>query len=193
MLALLVAMHKLRPYFHAHTIAVKTDQPVKHVMRKPELSGQMVRWALELSEFDVYFEPGGPIKAQALANFIAENLGLNDVDKVSLDVWELFLDGSSTSHVARAGCVLIPPNGMPLTYSLVCSFPSTNNAAAYEALITGLLIAQAVGALKVIVKCDSQLVVNQLNGSYEAKEESMKRYLKRAKDLVCKFDMVEFL
>lgn len=98
------------------------------------------------------------------------------------------------THTAEgARCILIPPNGMPLTYSLVLSFPATNNAAEYEALITGLLITRGTRARKVIVKCDSQLLVNQLNGSYEAKEESMKRYPERAKDLARKFDMVELL
>ncbi|PKI35641.1 hypothetical protein CRG98_043968 [Punica granatum] len=53
----------------------------------------------------------------------------------------LMIDGSST---VRASCVLIPPEGNPLKYALVLTFPTTNNEAEYEALITGLIIAKVV-------------------------------------------------
>lgn len=69
-------------------------------------------------------------------------------------------DRSSTARAVGARCVIIPPREQPLTYSLVLSFPSTNNEAEYEALITGLLIVRGAGAQKVRVKCDLQLVVN---------------------------------
>lgn len=88
---------------------------------------------------------------------------------------------------------IIPPEGHTLTYSLALSFPATNNEAEYEALITRLLIAHGTGARKVHVKCNLQLVVNQLNGDYEAKEENMIRYLQRAKDSAGKFDSIEFM
>ena len=44
---------RLRAYFQAHTITVLTDQPLRQIMYKHELSGWMVRWAIELSEFDI--------------------------------------------------------------------------------------------------------------------------------------------
>lgn len=43
------------------------------------------------------------------------------------------------------------------------------------------------------VKCESQLVINQLNGNYEAKEENMIRYLERVKNILGKFDSIEFV
>ena len=56
-------------------------------------------------------------------------------------------------------------------------FPTTNNESEYEALVAGLDLAKAAGAASVVVYCDSQVVVNQVNGDYECKGERMKRYL----------------
>ena len=51
-LALVTAARKLRPYFQAHTIEVPTEYPMKQVLHKPEVSGRLMKWAIELSEFD---------------------------------------------------------------------------------------------------------------------------------------------
>ena len=71
-LAHLILARKLRPYFQSHTIVVKTDQPIRQIMQKPDLAERMVGWAVELSEFDIQYVPRGPVKAQELADFIAE-------------------------------------------------------------------------------------------------------------------------
>ena len=41
-------------------------------MNKPEVAGRMVQWAIELSQFNIEYHPKTAIKAQALADFIAE-------------------------------------------------------------------------------------------------------------------------
>ena len=56
-------------------------------------------------------------------------------------------------------------------------FPTTNNEAEYEAVVAGLDLAKAAGAASVVIYCDSQVVINQVNGDYECKGERMKRYL----------------
>jgi hypothetical protein len=45
-------------------VIVRTDYPIQKVLRKPDLSGRMVAWEVELSEFDITFSPGGAIKSQ---------------------------------------------------------------------------------------------------------------------------------
>nr|POF16974.1 retrovirus-related pol polyprotein from transposon 17.6 [Quercus suber] len=70
--ALIVASRKLRQYFQANPILVMTDQPIKKSISKPEAAGRMVQWAIELSQFDIEYHPRTTIKAQALADFIAE-------------------------------------------------------------------------------------------------------------------------
>ncbi|GMH04323.1 hypothetical protein Nepgr_006162 [Nepenthes gracilis] len=71
-LALIYSARKLRPYFQAHRIVVLTDQPLKTILQKPDVSGRLVKWAIELGEFDVEFQPRPAIKAQALADFLVE-------------------------------------------------------------------------------------------------------------------------
>ena len=70
--ALITAARKLKPYFHAHTIVVLTDQPLKRAMSSPEAVGRMALWAIELSEFDVQYCPRMTVNAQIVADFIAE-------------------------------------------------------------------------------------------------------------------------
>ena len=49
-----------------------TDQPIKKAMNKPKAVGRMVQWAIELSQFDIKYRLRTAVKAQALADFIAE-------------------------------------------------------------------------------------------------------------------------
>ena len=51
---------------------VMTDKPIKKFMNKPEATGRMVQWAIELSQFDIKYHPRTTIKAKVLADFIAE-------------------------------------------------------------------------------------------------------------------------
>ncbi|XP_075633661.1 uncharacterized protein LOC142606152 [Castanea sativa] len=68
---------------------------------------------------------------------------------------------------------------------MVClDFSTTNNEAEYKALIAGLDLAIAAGAKSVVVYSDSQVVINQVNGSYECKNERMKKYIEEVKGRV---------
>ena len=71
-LALVTAVGKLRPYFQAHTIKVPTEYPMKQVLHKPKTSGRLMKWAIELSEFDIRYKPKTAIKGQILADFVIE-------------------------------------------------------------------------------------------------------------------------
>ena len=71
-LALRSAVQKLRPYFQAHPVVVLTDQPLRNILHKPDLTGRMLRWAIELSEFGIEFQPRLSIKGQVMAYFVLE-------------------------------------------------------------------------------------------------------------------------
>ena len=71
-LALVNAARRLIHYFLAHTIIVRTDQPVKQLLGRPDMAGRMLKWSLELSEFNIQYESRKAIKAQDLADFIVE-------------------------------------------------------------------------------------------------------------------------
>ena len=71
-LALRTVAQKLRPYFQAHPVMVLTDFPLQGMIHKPDLSGRMARWAMELSEYDIQYKPRLLKKGQVLADFLAE-------------------------------------------------------------------------------------------------------------------------
>ena len=105
---LVIASRKLRHYFQAHFINVLTYYPLKKAMKKLEAVGQLIQWAIELSEFDVRYLPRSAIKAQVLADFIAEFTSsqgeLDEVDKAQR--WVVHVDGLSTLHTGGIGVVL---------------------------------------------------------------------------------------
>lgn len=69
-LSVMVTARKLRPYFLSHKIKVRMVLPFRQTLGQPDLSGRMVKWAIELGEYDVEFEQRKAIKAQALTDFI---------------------------------------------------------------------------------------------------------------------------
>ena len=71
-LALVTISRRLRPYFKAHTIEIPTEHPMKQILRKPETSERLIKWAIKLSEFDIRYKPRTTVKGQFLANFIIE-------------------------------------------------------------------------------------------------------------------------
>lgn len=72
-LAFMTTARKLRAYFFSHRVMLQTNMPLRQVLGKPDMSGRMVKWVIELNEYDVDFEPRVAIKAQALADFIQES------------------------------------------------------------------------------------------------------------------------
>ena len=52
-LSLQTPAKKLRPYFQAHPILVLTNLPLRSTIHKPNLSGRMARWAIELNEYGI--------------------------------------------------------------------------------------------------------------------------------------------
>ena len=54
---LITASRKLRPYFQSHSVHVMTDQSLRQVLQKPEASGHLLKWAVELSQFEICYTP----------------------------------------------------------------------------------------------------------------------------------------
>lgn len=83
---------------------------------------------------------------------------------------------------------MVSPDGFQYKYSLEFMFSTSNNAAEYEALIGGLQLAQEIGVKSVRVFSDSQLVVNQVSETFEAKEPHLNSYQALAKALLHRFE-----
>ena len=94
------------------------------------------------------------------------------------------MDGSSNRQASGAGVVLYSLEGDKVECMIRLDFLTTNNEAEYEALIVGLNLAKAAGAESMVVYCNSQVVIDQINGNYECKNERMKKYLEQVKDRV---------
>ena len=96
-LALITTSRKLRPYFQAHTIEVPTEYPMKQILHKPETSGRLIKWAIELSEFDIRYKPRTAIKGHILADFIMEFTLTELIEATQLTpdfpIWRLSMDG----------------------------------------------------------------------------------------------------
>lgn len=63
-LALVLAKRKLLPYFQAHTIIVTTEYPLKSILRKADLSTWISKKAVELSSFDIQYQPRTTMKGK---------------------------------------------------------------------------------------------------------------------------------
>ncbi|XP_072084556.1 uncharacterized protein [Arachis hypogaea] len=173
-LALLVSSRRLRQYFQSHRIVVRTDQAIRQVLQKPDLAGRMMTWAIELSQYDLRLSgrgDGGP----------PEETGTR---------WRLHVDEASNQMSGGAGVILESPAGVIYEQSTKFKFPVSNNQAEYEALLGGLTLAREVGATKVEVCSDSQVVTSQVNGSYQARDSLLQKYLEKVKEITSQFQEV---
>ncbi|GKV50078.1 hypothetical protein SLEP1_g56795 [Rubroshorea leprosula] len=153
---------------------------------KPDLAGRLVRWSIELTQFELEFQPRRVMKAQVLADFIAE---LSKEEKAVMQappidvpckkkapkpkkptknlpsnlVWNLYADGSSNAAGSGAGIILISPKGETFECALKFNFEASNNRAEYEALLGGLRLAKAAGVEYLRIYSDSQLIGYELS------------------------------
>ena len=71
------------------------------------------------------------------------------------------------------GVVITTPDGEMLKYGVQLKFPATNNKAECEGILTRLRLGKALGVKNLLIQNDSKLVIGQIRGEYEAKEERM--------------------
>ena len=87
--------------------------------------------------------------------------------------WILSVDGSSNAKGSGAGIIIESSTGIIVEQCLKFEFKASNNQAEYEALIAGLKLAIDVSVKNLTVQSESQLLVSQVNGDYQAREEAM--------------------
>ncbi|XP_071708186.1 uncharacterized protein [Rutidosis leptorrhynchoides] len=158
--ALLHTALRHRRYFQAHLIVVLTNQPIRQIL------------------VDYLAETTG--EAEALAERTTIGCDENQV-------WELHRDGACGPEGAGARLVLTSPGGEEHTYALCFMFAATNNESEYEALLSGMRIAQQLRIMHLDAYIDSQLVANQVNGSFGVHEASMKQYMELVHELANEF------
>ena len=172
-----------------------TDHPLKKAMNKLEAAGRLIQWVVELSEFDIRYQPRHAVKAQALADFIAEFTPNHDnLDETENNKrWVVHMDGLSTRHTRGISVVLQSPEGDKMKHKVCLQYQTTNNEVEYEALLKGLKLAKSVEVKSILVLGNSQLIMGQVNGIYEAKEEQMRKCLNRVMRLMKRFEEADFV
>ena len=91
------------------------------------------------------------------------------------------------------GLILISSEGITIEKSLRLGFSATNNEAEYEALLEGMSMIEKLGGKSINMFSDSRLVIGQVNGELEARDERMQEYLDQAKCLRLRFDSFSLL
>jgi ribonuclease HI len=176
---------------------VLNNLPIKNALAKPENFGRLAKAAIELGENDISYSPKVAIKGQVLADFMTESTLEKDEkvkvmkikeEKLKPGEWLLYKDGASSAKRSGAGLIIVNPTREEVSYDLTLNFPSTNNEAGYEAMLVGLRLAIKLKVRHLHAWVDSLLVANQVNGTYEAKEEVMKAYVKQFKQLKDAFE-----
>lgn len=134
----------------AHTIKlVAKIDPLKYLLNKAALTRRLSEWVMILSEFDVHYTYIKAIKGQSIIDQLAEALLPNshpihvefpntDILTISTKPWVLYFEGSYTQHGSGVSVLFITPEGHTIPKSYKLTFPSTNNIADYEALVTGI-------------------------------------------------------
>ena len=80
------------------------------------------------------------------------------------------MDGVSSALGVEAGIIVITTEGIKLEHSFRLGYKACNNEVEYEALLARFRVVSDLGAKEVEVYLDSQLVVNQVQGNFEAKD-----------------------
>ena len=133
------------------------------------------------------------MKSQVLADFIVEfslKGGREMICPMEVIPWKIFVDGASSALGAGARILVITPKGIKLEHSFRLGFKASNNETKYEALLVRLRVDLDLGAKEVEVYSNSRLVINQVQGSFEAKDPRMVEYLRLVKQIIDRFQNV---
>ncbi|GKV48647.1 hypothetical protein SLEP1_g55446 [Rubroshorea leprosula] len=147
------------------------------IFQKPECSGRLIKWAVELGKFQITFQQRSSIRAQALVDFVVECTSSSETIASEPEQWTLYVDGSSSKRGSRVGTVLLGLGSFRSEHALKFNFEATNNMVEYEALLLGLRLAAELKVRSLQVYSDSQLIVNQVNSTCEVTDLTLVKYL----------------
>ena len=105
-------------------------------------------------------------------------------------VLHLYTDGASRGNPGQggAGAVLTDAKGAVVATAKKYLGRCTNNVAEYQALILGLEEALKIHCRRLRIFLDSELLVNQINGSYRVKNENLKGLMQEVRKLLSFLD-----
>lgn len=109
-----------------------------------------------------------------------------------VEVAKAHIDGASRGNPGPAsiGVALFTMEGKKIAQIARTIGETTNNVAEYSALLEALKVASSLGIRQLHILCDSELLVNQMNGTYKIKNESLRHLAEEAHKLMRKFARV---
>ncbi|XP_060202210.1 uncharacterized protein LOC132630671 [Lycium barbarum] len=122
----------------------------------------------------------------AVSEIAVSGVLVREEEGTSSKIWTLYTDGASNIKGSGLGIVLKPPSSDIIKQSIRFTI-LTNNEAEYEAMVAGLELAKGLGAEIIEAKCDSLLVVNQVTGTFEVKDDRMRRYREKLQVVLRRF------
>ena len=186
-LAVVYGTRKLLHYFQAHTVVVLTQLPLKAIFRSADYTRRIAKWGIVLEAFDIKYMPRPSVKGRVLADFVAkfiesplekkvetQHMDGKLVGTISLQeplFWKVYVDGAANQRGFGVGLVLVSPEQITIEKSLRLGFLASNNEAEYEVLLEGMSMVQRMGGKAVKMFSDSRLVVGQVKGELEARDE----------------------
>ncbi|XP_071737248.1 uncharacterized protein [Rutidosis leptorrhynchoides] len=126
-----------------------------------EVSGRLALWAVELGSYQISYLPRSAVKGQVMADYLVEMSG----------ELEVINDRTALKPVLGETWVLFTDG--------------------YEAILAGVNITRKMDITKLRAFTDSQLVANQFNGSFDAHDSSMQKYLQLLRELTGRFKHFE--
>ena len=107
--------------------------------------------------------------------------------------WKVSVDGASSAMGVGVGVVLVTLKGIRLEHSFRLGFKASNNEAEYKAVLVGLRATFDLGVTNLVMYSSSRLIVNQVEGNFEAKDPWMISYLKLVKQAMSRFQKVRLV
>nr|XP_009623560.1 uncharacterized protein LOC104114751 [Nicotiana tomentosiformis] len=208
--ALTWVTQKLSHYLLVYTTYLITRMdPLKNIFQKPMPTGRLAKWQILLSEFDIVYVTRMTMKAQALADYLAENPvddeyqplstyfpdeEVNSVEVIPEDsnAWKMFFDGAVNAKGTGIGAILISPTGQHYPATGRLRFFCTNNTAEYEACIMGMNMAVDLDVEELLIMGDSDFIIRQAQGECETRDIKLIPYMQHVEDLSKWFKSVEF-
>ena len=208
-LAVVHATCKLPHYFQAHTVIVLTQLPLSDLLQSADYTGRIAKWGIILGAFNIKYMPRTSVKGQVLADLMVEfvespyekevetqHMDEKSIGIISLQeplVWKVYVDGVANQRGSGVELVLVSPKKITIEKLLRLGFSAANNKVEYEALLMGMAMVQRMGGQAMEMFSDSRLVVGQVKGELEARDERMQGYLVQVRRLQARFESFSLL
>ena len=140
-----------------------------------------------LGAFNIKYMPRTSIKGQVFADLVVEfaepsleevtkarHMDEKSVSTISLQepqFWKVYVDGAVNQRGSGVGLVLVSLEKLTIEKSLRLGFSATNNEAEYEVLLERMSMVQKMRGKSIKIFSDSRLVVGQVKGELEARDE----------------------